>query len=417
VGLKILHVFGYPLRTGGHVKSGLTMLTHLSAAGHRGVIASPPGGAKDVVREFRKTGAELHELSELSNPRRHPIARGARRIARLARELSVEVIHGQDFFATGRAYLASALSGRPLVHTVAGGAISHLPLPRECQSVLFSQELMDGFLSRFNPNRSDLHVIRARIDRRVHRPVEVDPSFIRQHGLPEEGRKLTMAMNLNAGKSAWIRTILELAGELGRQDGDSRIVVAGEGVLLSSLRERAARINAGAGNRAVLHFVGPIFGAEDLNRFHNYGDLVVGHGRGVLEAMACGKPALVLGENGDGELITPQNVENVAHFNFSGRHLRQRSAPVDPLAVTVTRVLDDGEALARLGTFSFEYVKTQMDARLGAAQLAAVYQRALGRRCSLSAYARWYLASFIARTREGVRLRLGQRRSGQPRSG
>lgn len=70
-------------------------------------------------------------------------------------------------------------------------------------------------------------------------------------------------------------------------------------------------------------FENPIFNIEDDI---NEADLVISLGRGAYEAMACGRPVLVLDDRiyvrqgiiGDG-IITPDNIENIMKFNCSGR--------------------------------------------------------------------------------------------------
>lgn len=63
-----------------------------------------------------------------------------------------------------------------------------------------------------------------------------------------------------------------------------------------------------------------MFGNDDLIQLYSYADLVMGHGRGILEAMACGKSVVVLNKNGTGEFVSDKNVNIVSKFNFSGRH-------------------------------------------------------------------------------------------------
>lgn len=70
-------------------------------------------------------------------------------------------------------------------------------------------------------------------------------------------------------------------------------------------------------------FENPIFNIEDEI---NEADLVITLGRGAYEAMACGRPVLVLDDRvyvrkgiiGDG-MITPDNIGDIMNFNCSGR--------------------------------------------------------------------------------------------------
>ncbi len=389
--LRIIYVFGHHLRIGGHCKSGLAMVKKLEAMGHH-VIVLAPGGVDEMVRVLTATGAEFLAVPELDSWHQlFPPLSGMRRIIRVGKERSVDIIHAQDFRSVGRAYAAAILSGKAFVFTEPGGAFTHHLPPMRTDTVVFSREQMTNLLKAHRVVEENLHLIRARIDRSIYRPGAVEPSFAQKHVLPESGKKIAMAMRLELIKMPWLKTILETAETLRSNKNGVCIVIAGEGALLPQLREEATRINGMSKSPPVLHFVGPIFGIEEINQFYNYADVVVGSGRGILEAMACRKPVVVLGENGEGEVVTPANIENVARFNFSGRHFRYHSESPDPLSVVLENLLGDPTGLKQLGDYSYEYVKVHMAARIGAEQLVEVYNEALKKRSSPIDYAVWYM--------------------------
>ncbi len=51
-------------------------------------------------------------------------------------------------------------------------------------------------------------------------------------------------------------------------------------------------------------------------------DIVIGTGRGIVEAMACGRVACICGKFGCDGLVTPAVVEQQVQYNFSGRWLK-----------------------------------------------------------------------------------------------
>lgn len=111
-------------------------------------------------------------------------------------------------------------------------------------------------------------------------------------------------------------------------------------------------------------FINPVFNIEDVI---NDVDLVVSLGRGAYEAMACGRPVLVLDKRpyinkppiGDG-LITPDNVNDFMLNNCSGR-FSNRVYNVDGIVGELQKYD------ASLGEFSREFalkelnIKTQVD--------------------------------------------------------
>ncbi|MEE9231115.1 MAG: hypothetical protein V3U86_10460, partial [Acidobacteriota bacterium] len=131
-----------------------------------------------------------------------------------------------------------------------------------------------------------------------------------------------------------------------------------------------------------------------------------GHGRGIMEAMACAKPVVVLGERGEGELINEGSVENIAYTNFSGRHFRGRRERIKPLSDLLGELFNDEEALARLGRFSHDYILSEQDARRGAEQLTQVYKWALRSPARLTDFCVWITSVFVVAAWGSLRWRL-----------
>ena len=141
----------------------------------------------------------------------------------------------------------------------------------------------------------------------------------------------------------------------------------------------------------MLRFIGPIFKPEEMARFYNYSDLVIGSGRGILEAMACGKPVVILGENYEAEVVGPDNIEEIAYYNFSGRHFRQRKKSCETLSDLLKRLVKDTDQMQRLGEHSIDYIRSKIDAQLGTEQLVEVYSKAIERKSVLADLFVWYI--------------------------
>ncbi len=80
-------------------------------------------------------------------------------------------------------------------------------------------------------------------------------------------------------------------------------------------------INAFKEIGATVHGVGTTFGGQkwEMDTIYNQFDLVVTLGRGVLEANACGRPALIYGQWGVDGILTPESYSQLRRCNFSGR--------------------------------------------------------------------------------------------------
>lgn len=80
---------------------------------------------------------------------------------------------------------------------------------------------------------------------------------------------------------------------------------------------------------ALNKFKNPVW---DVENYMNNVDMVISLGRGAYEALACGRPVLVLDNRqymevkGDG-IVTPENILDLIECNFSGRKLNRNNVP------------------------------------------------------------------------------------------
>ena len=130
-----------------------------------------------------------------------------------------------------------------------------------------------------------------------------------------------------------------------------------------------------ASDRRVAPWVRHVGWVADPAPWLSTSDVVVGTGRAVLEGLATGCVALVLGEGWDG-LLTPANAERLARDNFIGRASGQR-----PNAAAIRAALADlagNRALRRaLARWGRSFVEERYDLRDVARRTAALYQEVL----------------------------------------
>jgi len=109
-----------------------------------------------------------------------------------------------------------------------------------------------------------------------------------------------------------------------------------ERILVLSYRMQAAQrsmLRAAARSLgASIRFVGgaaPSLPPNELANAINAADVVVSLGRGVVEAMLCGRVPLVFDVHGGDGLVTPENFDLLRRCNFSGRSLRHEYTIAD----------------------------------------------------------------------------------------
>jgi len=411
--LRVMFLYGSPTRTGGHHRSGLAVLKRLQEEGHHVTVVSP-GAVKEMIEEIQRAGAEyvaVPEMKDLFKARRKPyfpIMAGYGRIKHLARDMKIDIIHAQDFMSLPRGYMAAIRLRKSFVFTQAGGPNTPRMGPKDSDTVLFSRENLDYHKRR---GRKHLHLIRARIDTTEYKPGPVDESFIGRHSLPASGTRIFVASRLQSFKTAFFKSITETARIFASTPASPKIFVAGEGALLPQLREEARQINSTAVDGPVLSFIGPVYGSEEMNQFYNYADIVVGSGRGILEAMACGKAVVIIGANNESEIVDSKSLDDIAYYNFSGRHFKRRTTGPRPLPDLLLELAEDTDRLQQLGEYSLNFIRTEMDAQLGARQLLDVYEKANARKAALADFFIWY-ADVVGHTiAEFVRKKIFRRRT------
>lgn len=104
-------------------------------------------------------------------------------------------------------------------------------------------------------------------------------------------------------------------------------------------------------------------------------NVVVGTGRAVLEGMASGCVALVLGEGWDG-LVTPENVADLESVNFLGTFEGRRPAVV-PIRRTLAQLAADPALRRDLSVWGRSYVAQHYDINCIAGRTLEIYKEAL----------------------------------------
>ncbi|OGR82608.1 MAG: hypothetical protein A2901_00720 [Elusimicrobia bacterium RIFCSPLOWO2_01_FULL_54_10] len=118
--------------------------------------------------------------------------------------------------------------------------------------------------------------------------------------------------------------------------------------------------------------------AGDLTPLYRKTALVVGAGRVALEALACGKPVISIGESSAPGLLTESNFDDAFDSNFGdcgvwNLFLSQK----DRLIRDFTRILGDDALWNKLSMWGRQTVLEKFDSHLVARQLEGVYQKAL----------------------------------------
>ena len=235
------------------------------------------------------------------------------RLARIMRREKIDLLHVNH----GRTLLLGVILGWlrrvPLVYTIHG--VSRRELPLAARDLLFrrvarvlpvSEESAAFFAGHVRYPAQQIVIVRNAIDFAHFTPVKkkVDGFF-----------SLLYLSRLDQDKRRAVDAAMHAVARIFPGRPQVRLRVLGAGRQSGRIRRLARAINGRLGRDVIM-----VEGwADDPAEFMDKADLVLGVGRCVLEAVAAGRPVLVLGNERIGGMVTAENFPVLQKTNFSGR--------------------------------------------------------------------------------------------------
>ena len=106
--------------------------------------------------------------------------------------------------------------------------------------------------------------------------------------------------------------------------------------------------------------------ALEALRYLPLADVALASGRAAFEAMLFSKPVVISGVNGFAGRVDSGTVDEIAHYNFSGRNVAERkdeAVSVRELAAAIGDLLADRAAYDEIAAFGRTYVEENLDVR------------------------------------------------------
>lgn len=152
---------------------------------------------------------------------------------------------------------------------------------------------------------------------------EVDStSIVEELKLTKDSRKIVSISRLDESRALIARQLIEIAKDLDKEIANLEIVIVGSGDVFEELQEKAKAVNEELGRNLII-----MTGARtDINRFAALGEIFVGVSRSALEAMACGVPTIVAGNEGYLGIFDEGKLENGIETNFCCRSLEMSTS-------------------------------------------------------------------------------------------
>ncbi|MBT9259156.1 MAG: glycosyltransferase family 4 protein [Clostridiales bacterium] len=339
------------LEMGGAETHVITLARGLKEAGQEVKVMSAGGS---LVRFLAEAGIP-HEEAPLH--RRSPLlmARGVLQVARTLRTWQPHVIHAHARLPAWVAAQARKGTGIPLVITY-HGLYRHTGFWRYVNTwgdavVAISPEVRRHLVDHLGAPAERIHVVPNGVDTGHFRPPKEEPEGLHIVHVSRLDETIAPALSL-----------VEAVRELRPHFPDLRATIAGDG------RQRGV-VEAAA--RGVVAMAGAV--ADPLPLLQE-AFAVVGAGRAVLEAMACGRPVIVAGQGGLGGILSPDNWRALSETNFSGRG-SGRPLTGKALAEELRPLLSDRERARRLGLENRRIVEEHFSRQKMLSDLLALYER------------------------------------------
>jgi glycosyltransferase involved in cell wall biosynthesis len=360
--MRIL-VYPHSLEIGGGQVNALNLAGAMRDRGHDVLVFGPPGPLERTASEL---GLRLVRQALPGGGR--PSLRAAGMVRAVAREEAVDVVHAYSHSASIEAWMGSyVLGGIPVVGTVA--EVLPRPFPPSIRLIVRIQRLEDEARRSGYPN--PVHLQRTPVDTEGNRPGVDGSHFRRAHGLDDGRRNIVLVSRLATYmKLEGLKRAIDAAAILA-ETMPVRLIVVGGGPRYDELRRRAAAVNDRLGNRVIV-LTGPML---DPRPAYEVADVVMGIAGSVLRGMAFQKPAIVLGERGFSEVVTPETVGRFLREGFFG--LGNGDPGPERLREQLGRLLEDPPLAKRLGRFSREVICEQFSLSAAAAALERIYESAL----------------------------------------
>ncbi len=254
----------------------------------------------------------------------------------------------------------------PVVYYEVGPRMRYITRVFHGTTVANSEETRDLLCNWLGKGLKDIPVVRARVDVREFHHV---PS-------PSETEQSThvvifMMSRLELEKTTSVIKVMRALELLVQQRINVRLRICGSGRDENTVISIAKKINDGMGKPVV----SLIKATSHVGNIIEKSDIVVGVGRCAWEAMACGRPVVVIGQEGIGGVVCKDTINTLMYYNFTARGSGKGEGPYE-IAEVLKPLVESSCYRKQLGEYGLGIVKKYYDAAIGAEQMEAVLAKA-----------------------------------------
>jgi glycosyltransferase involved in cell wall biosynthesis len=348
-----------------------SLIEKLTAKGHKVALVSDTLTSRIEVPYYR---LDIDNRKSLVNRFRH-----IRFLCRIAKQENINLLHAHSRASSWVAYFAGRIVRIPLVttaHCIYPVHLSRKIMPCFGEKVIaVCGAVKDHLIRDLKVKSENVFLVPNGIDVDNFRP-DVDVALVREEfGCRPDTRIISWIGRFSGPRGMLIEEIVEkVFPKVLAAIPDLKLLIVAFGKRPVSLESKVEAINQQFGHE-MIRFTGL---RKDIPRICAVSDLVIGAGRVALEAMACGRPVIAVGENRFIGLLTPQSIKEGMYTNF-GDCCRYQPVDWSRLTQSTVDVLKNKKEVDELGRWGRQVVVEQFDLEKVTAQVEEVYEKVLAK--------------------------------------
>ncbi len=306
-------------------------------------------------------------------------------LIRIIRQEGIALIHAHSRASSWPAWFASRITNIPLVttaHCIYPVHLSSKLMPCFGESIIaISEAVRKHLIEDFKIKDANIFLIPNGIDINRFSPQAI-PDGLREElgiqlpeGIPPKARVISWVGRFSGGRGKLIEEMVKkVFPEVLMAIPNLTILIVGGstsgrgGERTALMEARVAAVNRQF-NREVVIFTGL---RRDLPQIYGLSDMVIGAGRVAIEAMACARPVVAIGEKKYIGLLTPLNIEEGISTNF-GDCCQTQAIDWKAMSRAMIELLKDEDRIRQLGTWGKGIVASRFNLDMVAEKVVAVY--------------------------------------------
>ncbi|SFS64801.1 glycosyltransferase [Paenibacillus sp. BC26] len=339
-----------------------------------GVMPVYAGGTGVMYETFVRAGCPIHRVElkaeQLMEPEQQEQAENA--LTQIMRSRKIDLVHIHQTPSGLYAAQAARKLGIPVVFTVHGAYYppDQLQLMKAAGCTFVCVSLpVQAYLERQGISSQ---LIANGIDFDQYRP-ESSAALRASLRIPEGEKVVVYASRLAWDKATVCGMLVRAARTLRLNEAmPLHVIIAGSGNQAGAIAELAEMVNVEC-NTSFVQLVGSQMQMRD---YYNLGDLVVGTGRVALEAMACGKPVLAIGNHGYFGFVEETVFAEAWHYYFGDHDSKERPSE-QRIGEAIRELLVSADKLEKMGRQGQAWARANFQIRDKAFQMRQLYNSLL----------------------------------------